>query len=223
MNRVKQLITGFYEGKNLKKQLPVTLLGVFFMAFSMSFLVLVDWGTDTFTNMNIAISHLLGMSLGNWQALLNTVLFIIVILSGFDGIGFGTLANMILIGYLLDFFAFLWGIIIPTGLFDLIAVKIIVMAIALPVFVFAAAIYMKAGLGMSPCDATPFIVQEKLEKLLGKTIPFKAVRIGWDITMLIIAFAITGKIYIVTVLMSFMLGPIIEYVGEHINKWFSLD
>ena len=47
MERIKRIITGFVKGKNLKKQLPIMLLGVFMMGFTLSWLRLVDWGTDT--------------------------------------------------------------------------------------------------------------------------------------------------------------------------------
>ncbi|MBR1848480.1 MAG: hypothetical protein IJ791_04500 [Lachnospiraceae bacterium] len=82
MNRIKVILQGFYKGKDLKKQTPPMLIGVFMMGFSLSFLRLVDWGTDTFTNMNLAISARVGMSLGNWQLILNVILFILVIAFG---------------------------------------------------------------------------------------------------------------------------------------------
>ena len=68
--------------------------------------------------MNLAISGRLGMSLGNWQALLNCLLFIIVILWGREYIGFGTLANMFLVGYSIDFFSWVWSKVLPDGLFE---------------------------------------------------------------------------------------------------------
>ena len=191
------------------------------MAFSLSFLVMVDMGTDSFTQMNLAISGALHISLGNWQCFFNIALFLLVIIFGGNDIGWGTLANMICIGYLLDFFAWLWGHLLPAGLFDSMVVRLIVMVIALVVFVFSAAIYMDGGLGTSPCDAIPFILYRKIsEKKPG--IPLRVVRICYDFAMILITFCIIHRFYLVTVLMALSLGPVIEFVGKNIKKWFKL-
>ncbi|MCR4618935.1 MAG: hypothetical protein K5669_12210 [Lachnospiraceae bacterium] len=233
---MKSLILGFYKGKNLKRQLPPMLLGVFMMGFTLSWLRLVDWGTDTFTNMNLAISSKIGLSLGTWQLILNIVLLITVILLGADNIGFGTVANMVFIGYLCDFFTWLWIKILPAKIFeypettdgiskvtphfsnDYLYIRIIVLIVALAAFVFFAALYMLSGLGVSPCDAIPFMVQSKIKKL-----PIKVVRIIYDVILILIAFAFGSKWYIATILMALTLGPVIEFVGKNIKKWFKFE
>ena len=73
------------------------------MGFALSWLLLVDLGTDPCTLLNQTISTRLGISIGNWQALFNTVLLIFVIIFGGRNLGFGTLANMFLVGYSIDF------------------------------------------------------------------------------------------------------------------------
>ena len=94
--------------------------------------------------------------------------------------------------------------------------RIAVMIVALAMFVFFAALYMDSGLGVSPCDAIPFIIQSKVKKL-----PIKVIRIFYDIALILIAFAFGSKWYIATILMAFSLGPVIEFVGKNIKKWFS--
>ncbi len=236
IDRIKRIIKGFVEGKNLKKQLPLMLVGVFMMGFTLSWLRLVDWGTDTFTNMNLAISAKIGLSLGTWQLILNILLFITVFLLGADNFGFGTIANMVFIGYICDFFTWLWKKILPSKVLeypvltdgttdftgiphfsnDYLWLRIAVMIVALAMFVFFAALFMDSGLGVSPCDAIPFIIQSKIKKL-----PIKVVRIFYDVALILIAFAFGSKWYIVTILMAFTLGPVIEFVGKNIKKWFS--
>ena len=236
MNKIKSLIQGFYKGKNLKKQLSPMLLGVFMMGFTLSWLRLVDWGTDTFTNMNLAISAKIGLSLGTWQLILNIVLLLIVILLGADNIGFGTVANMVFIGYLCDFFTWLWVKILPAKILEYpeaaaegakvvphfsneyLYIRIIVLIVALAAFVFFAALYMDSGLGVSPCDAIPFMVWSKIKK-----VPIKFVRILYDAALILIAFAFGSKWYIATILMALTLGPVIEFVGKRIKKWFRFE
>lgn len=235
MERIKKIIVGFVKGKNLKKQLPPMLIGVFMMGFTLSWLQLVNWGTDTFTNMNLAISAKIGMGIGSWQLILNITLFIIVILLGADNFGFGTIANMVFIGYLLQFFTWVWRRVLPEGFIELtrdengniltsvisnnyMAAKVAIMIVALAAFVFFAALYMDSGLGVSPCDAIPFIAYTKLKKL-----PLKVVRIIYDGILILIAWAFGSPWYIVTILMALSLGPVIEFVGKRINKWFRFE
>ena len=96
---MKEFIKGMYQKQNFSKRLVVVLLAVIIMGFSLSWLVRVDLGIDPYTSMNLAISDKLGISLGNWQALLNSIMFLLVIAFGREHIGFGTLANMFLVGY----------------------------------------------------------------------------------------------------------------------------
>ena len=136
---MKKFIQGMYQKKNFGLRLTAVTLAVIVMGFSLSLLVLVDLGTDPCTSMNLAISEKLGMGIGNWQALLNTVIFIFVIFLGRENIGFGTLANMFLVGYSLQFFSWVWEKTLPVGLFDSMAVRILVLIPALAIFVVAAA------------------------------------------------------------------------------------
>ena len=91
---MKKFIQGMYQKKNFGVRLTAVILSVIVMGFALSLLVLVDLGTDPCTSMNLAISEKIGMGIGNWQALLNTIIFVFVILLGRENIGFGTLANI---------------------------------------------------------------------------------------------------------------------------------
>lgn len=101
---MKAILQGFYQKEHFWLRLGVVLLAVFGMGFALSLLLLVDMGTDPCSMMSKAISAKIGMSFGNWQALMNTVLLVLVVIFGGRNLGFGTLANMFLIGYFVDFF-----------------------------------------------------------------------------------------------------------------------
>ena len=134
-------------------------------------LLLVDLGADPCTMMNRAISMKLGMTFGNWQALLNVILLVIVVIFGGKNLGFGTLANMILIGYYADFFMWIWNQVFPENLFQSMQVRIGVLIPAIIVFILSAALYMDVDMGTAPYDAIPIIISDHLPK-----VPFKVVR-----------------------------------------------
>lgn len=221
---MKEFIQGMYQKKNFKVRLITVLLAVIMMGFALSWLVLVDMGTDPCTSMNLALSAKLGMSLGNWQALFNTVLFIGVLILGRENIGFGTLANMFLVGYSLDFFSWLWKKILPAGMFQAdgvfasMTVRLLVLIPALLIFVFAAAVYMDVELGTAPYDAISFIIASKLPKL-----SFRVVRIIYDFVVIALAVLFGGKVGVVTILMGITLGPVVGFVGEKLSRFIVCD
>lgn len=209
-------LKSLYQKEHFFKRLILVLVAVILMGFSLSFLVLVDLGTDPCTLMNLTISGKLGLSLGNWQAFLNCILFIFVVLFGREQIGFGTLANMFLVGYSLDFFSWLWVKLGVSLYFESSMVRYIVFPFALLFFVFVAAVYMDVELGTSPYDAIPFIISKKLDN-----IPFRMLRICYDMLVIFVAWIFGGRVQIVTVLMALLLGPIITYVGKFLKPALS--
>ncbi len=213
IERLKEIKAGFLEKKHFGPRLVVTVLAVIVMGFSLSWLLLVDFGTDPCTLMNNSIAKTIGWSLGNWQAFLNIFLLIIVVIFGGRNLGFGTLANMFLVGYSIDFFSWIWSKILPEGLFDSWVVKAVVLVPALVVFIFAVAVYIDMNMGTSPYDAIPMIIAKRIPK-----IPFKVVRIAYDAIVSFIGIIFGGKLGIVTFLMVLALGPVIELVGKWLSK-----
>ena len=91
-------------GKRLAFMLPaVILMGVF-----VSILVEIGWGTDPASFMNLNIASTLGWGLGNTEVLVYGLMLIFTFIFGAQMIGFGTLANMILIGYVVDLCRWIW-------------------------------------------------------------------------------------------------------------------
>lgn len=195
------------------------IIAVIMMGLALSFLDRASLGTDPYTMFNLGMSEKLGMSLGNWQAILNCVLFVLVIIFAREQIGWGTVANMLLVGYSFDFFSWLNGKWIPAGAFDSMAVRILVMIPALFVFIVAASAYMAASLGTSPYDAISFILADRIKK-----VPFRVVRIAYDLAVCLAGWALGSTLGVVTVIMSFALGPVITWMKENvIEKYLGME
>lgn len=200
-----------------KKRILAVLAAVIIMGFSLSFLIRLNFGTDPCSSMNLGISRHLGISFGSWQVLFNAILFIVVILFDRSQIGWGTLANMLLVGYCADFFTWLFNAILPSDAFHSLTIRIVVLIPSLILFILSAAVYMAVDLGSAPYDATVFIIAARLKK-----IPFRAVRMTWDITACIIGYLLGSTIGVVTVVIAFALGPVISWVKERIHKFFTI-
>mgnify|MGYP000267246500 FL=1 len=206
---------GILSERTFLAEIGVVLLAVFGMGFALSLLLLVDMGTDPCSMMNKAISAKTGMSFGNWQALMNTVLLVLVVIFGGRNLGFGTLANMFLIGYFVDFFTWIWNRVLPADFFTTLPVRIAVLIPSVILFILTAALYMDVDMGTAPYDAIPIIISGHLPK-----VPFKVIRIAFDFSVTMIGFSFGGKIGAMTVIMILALGPVIQWLGDIMKKHF---
>ena len=166
--------------------------------------------------MNLAISEKIGVSFGTWQAGLNTVLFLLVLLFGRRYIGVGTFANMLLVGYICDFFSWIWSLALPADFFAPLLTRVLVAVPALGLFVLAAAVYMDMDLGMAPYDALPFL----LHRAIGGKVPFSVLRMAYDLAVIALGYAFGAPFAAVTLAMAFLLGPAVSAVRRGLDRLF---
>lgn len=206
---------------DFKKKFCIMFFGILFMGFFLSFLIEVGWGTDPATFMNLNIAHAIGWTLGNWQLTMNVLMLVIVVAFKPSIIGFGTIFNMVLIGYTADFCCWLWA---KNGVRDFIqggtlGVKIAVFAIAIILFVIAAAVYMNAEMGLSPYDGCAKLFTIVLSKL-----PFFIGRIIFDMGVVLVGYiasrcsgGMQGSALGASVI-GILLGPAITLVGKVLHE-----
>ncbi len=189
------------------------MLGVVFMGFWLSFLIRVNLGTDPCTFMNLTVARKLGILFGTWQVILNAVLLVIVIIFAREKIGAGTIANMVLIGYIADFFGWIWDTTLDPELFTGTPTRVLIFIISFSLFVISASLYMNADMGLVPYDVVPILIKRHILK----KIPFAIVRICFDYTVILIGVLCGGKPNIGILLMALFLGPVITAVGRYLN------
>lgn len=209
--------------ENFFKRLAFMLPSVLLMGVFVSILVEIGWGTDPASFMNLNISHVIGLSLGPTEVITYGIMFVFVIIFGSQMIGFGTLANMILIGYVVDFCRWLWK---NTGFHDFIynvgfSTKLPIFIITLLLFVIVAAIYINAKMGVAPYDALPSIISDSLPKvprfLVRMLFDFSAVGIGVIFGLFLSPEGIQGS-YIGSLALSLLLGPAISLINKPLQK-----
>lgn len=201
-----------------KRRVFLVFLGVVCMGLSLSFLVRVNMGGDPCTYMNLGLSSHTPFSFGTWQALLNSCLIIFVLIFDRSKIGIGTLANMFLVGYCVDFFTWVEDLFLPQELFQGWTIRILVTIPALLVFILAAAVYMSCDLGVAPYDALPLMLHETIVKKSGKKISFRWVRIPYDFLAGSIGFICGAKLGIITILVALFMGPVAELVSKYLIR-----
>lgn len=103
----------------VKKIVGLTFAGNLIIGFGISLLNLSGLGLDAFTAMNYGVSQMLGIGLGTYQAGVNIVLLLPLVIFYRQALGIGTLINMFLLGYFVEFFMYIFaGFQIVLAVFD---------------------------------------------------------------------------------------------------------
>lgn len=205
----------------MKKRIVFMIIGNILIGIGISFLNLSGFGVDAFTSMTIGLSSLLGIGLGIFQSGVNILLFIPVIFFNRKSFGLGSLVNMFLLGYIVEYLEKFYAVfgITQTGLKSVILLRILLLLAGIVILCFGCAIYMECHLGTGPYDAIAPIIENRTH---GK-IKFQYARIGSDLTCAIIGF-ISGMIAdkttvgIATVCVVLFTGPLIGFFRDHVTS-----
>jgi uncharacterized membrane protein YczE len=186
------------------------LAGVAILAFGAALLRVGQVGLDPYTAANIGVGATLGLSLGVYQLIVNIIILILVFIFKKKYIGIGTIINMVLTGFFIDFY---------TGLFDAffkakmtILLQVVFLIVGIMIFTFGASFYMSAKLGNAPYDAiAPIIVDYTKSQ-------YRIVRIAQDIFFVIVAFIFGGPVGVGTVINAFFTGPLIDFWNNKVSE-----
>ena len=202
-------LTCFARPPKFWTRLVMMIIGVIVQGFGLSLLIRLALGTDPCSCLTQGVINYVPISFGTAQLLCHLVTFILVLRFDMSYIGFGTIGNMVCLGYISDFFGWIWDTVLPQGFFAPMPVRWALLVPVLIVFILGASTYMTAGLGSSPYDAMPFIISHKCKKL-----SFKVIRMIWDIGFMAAGFVLGGDVGIVTLGVAFFLGPVITFMQK---------
>ena len=111
----------------------------------------------------------------------------------------GTLANMILLGYFIDYILYP---VIPT--YTILWQQIIMMSLSMILCSFGTAVYMSADLGAGPRDSLMMALFLRTKKSL------RVVRSALEITVLVIGYFLGGKVGLGTFIFAVSAGPTLQ-------------
>ncbi|MBW1606122.1 YitT family protein [Lactobacillus sp. Sy-1] len=188
----------------------MSFVGIAILSMGAAFLKQANVGMDPFTAMNIGFSNSLHMDLGSFQLMVNCFLFLLVLIFDRKQIGIGTVLNMVLVGYEIQWFSSLYGLVFPNG--SGIYVVIVDVVAGLILFTLGTSIYMSPELGAAPYDAIAPIFSNRLH------IKYQLVRNIQDISFMVIAFFAHGAVGILTLVVAFFAGPLINYWNQHFSQ-----
>lgn len=188
-----------------------SIIGITLISFGSALSESMDMGLDPFTAMNRGASSLLGFSLGNYQLVVNFIILAVVFFMKRSLIGWGTIFNMVLVGYQIDFFKSMFENYFIVEEISFV-VRIIVTLIAILIFTLGVAVYMDTELGVSPYDAIAPLITDRTGW------SYTPVRIAQDLIVVVISLLVGGPVGVATFITGFFAGPLITFFSKNISQ-----
>ncbi|MBR2523517.1 MAG: hypothetical protein IKE53_03665 [Clostridiales bacterium] len=202
------------KDKKFYKRLGMTVLGVLFLGVSVGFLNYSDFGMDPFQTFAHGIALHVPLDFGTTYLIINVIELAVIFFIDKRKIGLGTMINLFLLGYVVDFSS-----VYVAKLFDMMGggliLRIVSMVIGIILLCFCAAVYFTADMGVSTHDAISLILSEKQDR-----IPFAWLRVANDILCIIIGFALGQSFGIGTIISGFFTGPLVSLFRKKIAEPF---
>ncbi|GAB6107282.1 YczE/YyaS/YitT family protein [Fusibacter bizertensis] len=188
-----------------QRRILMTVAGVLICGFSVGIFNFSLFGMDPFQVLAHGIWHHTTMGYGTFYTILNLVMLVGVFFVDKSKIGLGTVINIFLLGYVVQFSSWLFNVWIPEpGLF----IRSIALAIGILMISFGAAIYFTGDLGVSTYDAVALIMSEK------KIAKFQYCRMGTDLVCVAGGFLLGATVGIGTLVTALFMGPIIAFFNR---------
>ena len=192
----------------LPRRIWMAALGILLTGVSIGFFRRSMFGVDPYQCFANGLANVIPIRFGTLYMLVNLVQLAIVFFLNRRYIGISTLMNLFLLGYIVEFsdatLARLFGELqLPA--------RILFLVIGVVVTCVAAALYYSADLGVSTYDAIPLYIASREPRLLGRTLPFKAVRVIADLICTLVGVALGARAGIGTVVTALFMGPLIAF------------
>ncbi|MGN1272238.1 MAG: YitT family protein [Lactobacillus sp.] len=195
---------------NIAYKTLVSFIGVAILSMGTTFLRGGNVGLDPFTAVNTGISNKLGIGLGVYQLAVNLIIFIFILWLDRKQIGIGTILNMVLVGFEIQWFTTIYH-----QLFGYRTTFLIVAAdtlIGLLLFTLGASLYMAPDLGAAPYDAIAPIITQRTK------LSYRTARITQDVLFMIAAVIAGGPVGFGTIIVAFFTGPLISWWNDHVSN-----
>lgn len=193
--------------------------GVVLSGVAVSFFKSAVFGVDPFQALMSGLDALIPIGYGTLYVIVNAALLLFSIVFDRKRIGLGTLINLFLLGYIVQFGVEIISSFAPApGL----ALRVVFLAVGVLIACFAASMYFTANLGVSTYDAIALIISETWGIW-----QFKFIRIITDFICVLLGTAlyllsggeVHGLVAIVgigTIISAFMMGPMITWFNVHV-------
>jgi uncharacterized membrane protein YczE len=174
--------------------------GLFIFSLAMALSLQCNLGAASWTVFHDGISRQTPLSIGMATQLVGFIMLGVSWLAGIRP-GFGTVANMVMVGLFLDLI--LWSGLVPEA--DAYALRIVMLLAGIVVLGLASAMYIKAGFGAGPRDSFMLALHRRTNLRVGK------VRWMMEAGAVVAGIILGGAFGIGTIIFAFLVGFSVDY------------
>ena len=192
--------------------LLLAVIGIILVGVGVAFNAAAALGNDPVGMMYDGIRSAAGLTseqLGTASNLVNVVLVVLVFFTGRKYINIGTLVYCIPYGTIVGLGGKLYHRIFPV---QNPGTQILGAVLGCLMLYTGVAMYITADIGLDPFTGVVMVIKDRLGK------EFRTVKIGFDISCIIIGTILGGKLGVITVITALTAGPVIQFLSDQINK-----
>ena len=190
-----------------QRRIFMTVAGVLISGFSVGIFNLALFGMDPFQVFAHGIWRHTTIGYGTFYTIVNLLMLIGIFFIDKSKIGLGTLINIFLLGYVVQFSSWMFNVLIPG---PSLVIRSIALIIGIVIICFGSAMYFTGDMGVSTYDAVALIMEEK------KVAKFQYCRMGTDLICTLTGFFLGATVGIGTVITALFMGPIIAFFNKKV-------
>jgi len=194
------------------------IIGVFIIGIGVGLMRYADFGIDPYmcfmNGLHLAIFKKFEFAFGSTFAISNFLMIFIVLVFDRSKIGLGTIAAIVLTGYVSDIGVFLCNLILIEGIV-LYILRIGMMVFGILIISIGSGIYFNTNVGVSPYDAIGFIITNTTRNQN----MYRWIRIGTDLICVSIGFLAGNIPGVGTIIMALFTGPLFAFFRKQILVW----
>ena len=172
------------------------------------------FGVDPYQAFVNGLANVIPIRFGTLYMLVNAIQLVVVFFLDKHYIGISTLINLFLLGYVAEFTEL--GLARWLGE-PTLAGQIAFLIVGIVLSCFAAALYYTADLGVSTYDAIPLHISDRKPKIMGRVLPFRAIRILSDLICTGVGAALGAPVGLGTVITALFMGPLIAFFRRTVS------
>ncbi|MGG1662139.1 YczE/YyaS/YitT family protein [Brevibacillus sp. NRS-1366] len=179
-------------------------LGLFFaglimMSYGVALMIRANLGVSPWDVLYIGLTHSFGQTVGLWSQITGALLLLISSFLSKQLPTIGTLLNMLLVGWFIDWFLSTGDASMPTGIYQYVSLLAGIIAIGV-----GAGMYIASNLGAGPRDGIMLVLAEKSGWSIRK------VKTVMEAVVLAAGWYLGGPVSIGTLVFAIMIGPVMQ-------------
>ncbi|MCK0472452.1 YitT family protein [Halalkalibacter sp. APA_J-10(15)] len=188
--------------------------GLFIVSFGISLTIISGLGTGAWDALNVGLANMTTYTVGNWVIFIGVALIFLNALLTKSKPELFSIVTIFVLGYFIDFWLLY---IFSNTFFATFLLQLIVLCLGIVIIAFGASIYLQAKFARIPVDGLMFAIKGllKVNFLIAKTVT--------EVLALAIAYFVGGPIGLGTILVTVLIGPLIQWFYPRVEKKIKWD